>query len=100
MIVNRHIWVVREGHTVEEAMEVFRERPSNTLQATRVLKNSGLVTQNSNTLIFEFEFDNLVSMAEQWREAGKDPRFGSFMDKWRSVCEANTHTADVWQIVE
>jgi hypothetical protein len=101
MIVNRHIWVVREGHTIEEAMELLKEWPSSELRASRVLHPSWLAHQDAHhTLVFEFEFDSFASMAERWTKLGNDPRVEPFMEKWRAVCEGNSQQADIWVVLQ
>ena len=101
MIVNRQIWVVREEHTIEEAMELFKGYPPDAPQATRVLSPSGLIHQESiATLIFEFEYDSLAAMLEQWSKLSEVPGWRPFMEKWRAVCERNSQKSDVWRVVQ
>ncbi len=99
MIVNRYMWVVREGHTIEEAMDLFKSFPAQIPQASRVLRPTR-VYQEPVTLIFEFEFKSLGDMDSQWAKAIQDSAFGAFMEKWGAVCEWNSHKSDVWQIVQ
>ena len=100
MIVNRHSWVVREGHTFEEAMELLKGAPSAMPRAARVLRESVMVQQGSPAVVCEYEFGSLAAMEEQWLKLFSDSGFGSFLEQWRVVLEINSHRSDVWFVMQ
>ncbi len=100
MIVNRVSFVVREEHSIREALDIFKSYPPQLPQPTRVLRPSDFVYQDRATLIFEFEFDSLADMVEQWAKAHKDPDLGPHMERVWTVCERNSRQSNVWQVVQ
>ena len=99
MIISREIWIVREGHSFAEAMELFKDFPTGGPKATRVL-SPGMVHQGNATLIFEFEYDSLGAMEKQWTEWVRGLGGRAYMERWYAVCERNSHSTEVWVVVQ
>ena len=98
MIVNRHIWILRDGHTRDEAMTLFEEFPTGGPKASRVL-SSGYVSPSDGALIFEFEFEDLAALDKEWDAWLSRPEATAFMNKWTAICGASSHKSEVWTVL-
>jgi len=98
MILYRVIWVIREGHTEKEAMELFKDFPPGLPKAPRVL-GFGLGAP-SYTLTFDFEFADVATAEKDLAAWRAQPSTIAFMAKWHAVCERNSNRAEVWRILQ
>ena len=99
MIVYRAFWVVREGRTEDEAMELFKEFPSGGPKATRVLRAT-IGSPRRFTLVFDFEFADLGACEKEWLTWLSDLGGSAFMERWYAVCERNSSKVEVWYVLQ
>jgi len=99
MIVYRATWIVREGKTEAEAMELFKEFPPGGPKAVRVLGPT-LGSPHRATLMFDFEFADMGACEREWHAWLSDMGGNAFMDRWFTVCERNSGKAELWQLLQ
>ena len=99
MIVVRHIWVIRDGHTRDQAMALWKEFPPLTPEPARVF-GSGSFSPSAHTLVFEFQFDDLATYAKLNHEWMLRPEMDDLMSRWLEICETNSHKMELWRVLE
>ena len=98
ILVQRVAWTVREGHSVEEALEASQRMAPPAFQVSRTYQ-SGVGSPESDRIIFEFEHDDLAAMQAFWEAVFSDPGIGAFMKEWLACCYP-AHTTELWRRAE
>ena len=80
-------------------MTLFKQFPSPGPTPTRIA-HSRLGSPQGQTLIFEYEFENLGDCEEQWTDWMDNQGGREFMDRWFEVCERNSGIVEVWGIIK
>ena len=98
MIVQRLIWVVREGHSIEEAVALTKEFRGGP-KVTRQLCSTWL-SGKYQRIVGEFEFKDTNTLETEWNNWASSPGAAAWNERWFAVCEATSLVNEIWRVPE
>jgi hypothetical protein len=96
MLVNRFTRIVKKGH-FDEAVEFIKSEIERfpTSHATRVYSGYAAPT---DTLVMEFEFENLEELGKHWENWFADPESAKYREKINELTETGGDN-EIWNLI-